>query len=151
MWDPLTEIWMRENLKFPLTVVFIFLIVLNAVETSTWLLAGPSPSSYTNSMTKYSSSKLNIGVGKNYRLDPWHFYVADCFSNLIYNAQFFSVMLLNKPVYWAFLKQDTPVLEKLLKAESSDDVPLISPSFVKNIVFLLVPDGLDWCIQCLFE
>lgn len=60
-------------------------------------------------------------------------------------------MPLNKPVYWAFLKQDTPVLEKLLKAESSDDVPLISPSFVKNIVVLLVPDGLDWCIQSLFE
>lgn len=52
------------------------------------------------------------------------------------------VMHLNKPIYWAFLKQDTPVLETFWK-QSGDDVPLICPSFVQNTVFLLGPAELD--------
>lgn len=55
----------------------------------------------------------------------------------------FSCNALNIPIYCAFLEQGTHVLEKLLKAQSSDDVPLICPTFVKNVVFHLVPAGLD--------
>lgn len=51
-------------------------------------------------------------------------------------------MHLNKPTYLPFLKQDTSVLEKLLKP-SGDDVPLICPTFVKNMMFLLGLSRLD--------